>query len=91
LLRGKRVLEMSPTILETISRVDGAVALDRESNLLAFGAILRHDLTTAPQEEIVEGSRTTAAMESSKFGCVLKISEDGLVSFYRNRERVWEI
>jgi len=91
LLRGKRVLEMPPTILETISRMDGAVVLDRESNLLAFGAILRHDLTIAPQEETVEGSRTTAAVESSKFGCVLKISEDGLVSFYQNRVRVWEI
>src|SRR5207247_2112035 len=91
LLRGKRVLEMPPTILETISRLDGAIVLDRESNLLAFGAILRHDLTIASESEIVEGSRTTAAIESSRFGSVLKISEDGLVSFYRNRERVWEI
>lgn len=91
LLRGKRVLDMPPTILETISRMDGAIVLDRESNLLAFGAILRHDLTFASESEIVEGSRTTAAIESSRFGSVLKISEDGLVSFYRNRERVWEI
>ena len=82
---------MSPAILETIAHVDGAIVLDRESNLLAFGAILRHDLTIASQSEIVEGSRTTAAIESSKFGGVLKISEDGLVSFYRNRERVWEL
>jgi len=68
-----------------------AIVLDRESNLLAFGAILRHDLTIASESELVEGSRTTAAVESSKFGCVLKISEDGLVSFYRNRECVWEL
>ena len=39
--------------------------LDCESNLLAFGAILRHDLTIASESEIVEGSRTTAAIESS--------------------------
>ncbi len=91
LLRGKRALDMAPSILETISRMDGAIVLDCEANLLAFGAILRHDLTIAPEAEIVEGSRTTAALESSKFGSVLKISEDGLVSFYRNRERVWEI
>jgi hypothetical protein len=91
LLRGKRVLSMSPAILETIAHVDGAIVLDRESNLLAFGAILRHDLTIASESEIVEGSRTTAAVESSKFGSVLKISEDGLVSFYRNRERIWEL
>ena len=91
LLRDKRVLEMSPSILETIAHVDGAIVLDRQSNLLAFGAILRHDLTIASESEIVEGSRTTAAIESSKFGSVLKISEDGLVSFYRNRERHWEL
>ena len=91
LLRYKRILEMSPAILETAAHVDGAIVLDRESNLLAFGAILRHDLTTASESEIVEGSRTTAAIESSKFGSVLKISEDGLVSFYHNRERVWEL
>jgi hypothetical protein len=91
LLRGRRVLEMSPSILETIAHVDGAVVLDCESNLLAFGAILRHDLTIAPEGEIVEGSRTTAAIESSRFGSVLKISEDGLVSFYKDRARVWEL
>jgi hypothetical protein len=91
LLRGKRVLDVAPTVLETLSRLDGAIVLDSASNLLAFGAILRHDLTTAPEAEIVEGSRTTAALESSKFGSVLKISEDGLVSFYKDRQRVWEI
>jgi hypothetical protein len=91
LLRGKRALDLAPTVLETLSRLDGAIVLDSSSNLLAFGAILRHDLTVAPESEIVEGSRTTAALESSKFGCVLKISEDGLVSFYLDRERVWEI
>jgi hypothetical protein len=91
LLRGRRVLDMAPTVLETLARLDGAIVLDCASNLLAFGAILRHDLTMAPEAEIVEGSRTTAALESSKFGSVLKISEDGLVSFYKDRQRVWEI
>jgi hypothetical protein len=91
LLRGKRALDLAPTVLETMSRLDGAIVLDTASNLLAFGAILRHDLTTAPEVEIVEGSRTTAALESSRFGSVLKISEDGLVSFYKDRQKIWEI
>ncbi len=92
LLRGKRVLDVAPTVLETLSRLDGAIVLDSASNLLAFGGDpLRHDLTIAPEAEMVEGSRTTAALESSKFGSVLKISEDGLVSFYKDRQRVWEI
>jgi hypothetical protein len=29
-------------VLETVARIDGGIVLDRESNLLAFGAILRH-------------------------------------------------
>ena len=91
LLRSRRVLDMAPTVLETLSRLDGAIVVDAGSNLLAFGAILRHDLTMAPEAEIVEGSRSTAALESSRFGSVLKISEDGLVSFYKDRRRVWEI
>ena len=90
-MRRKRLLDMPPTILETIAHVDGAIVLDRDSNLLAYGAILRHDLTAVPASEIVEGGRTTAAIESSKFGGVLKISEDGLVSFYHNRQCQWEL
>ena len=39
---------------------------------------------------IVEGARTTAAMAASRFGPVLKVSEDGLMSFY-DGTKVWDI
>ena len=38
----------------------------------------------------IEGARTTAAMAASRFGPVLKVSEDGEITFY-DRERVWDI
>jgi hypothetical protein len=38
----------------------------------------------------VEGARTTAAMAASQFGPVLKVSEDGVITFF-DRERVWDI
>jgi hypothetical protein len=90
LLRGKRVLDLEPTVLESVARMDGSVVLDREGNLLAVGAIL-HNQTSDHAEAVAEGGRTTAAMSASRFGNVLKISEDGLVTYYRAGAAVWEI
>jgi len=41
--------------------------------------------------QLVEGGRTTAAVAASRFGNVLKTSEDGLVAFYQNGQKVWEM
>jgi hypothetical protein len=91
LLRRKRILDLAPSVLETIAGMDGSIVLDRESNLLAFGAILRHDLSAFSGSQLVEGGRTTAAVAASRFGNVLKTSEDGLVAFYQNGQKVWEM
>ena len=73
LLRGKRLLNLDLSVLQSIARVDGGIVLDREGRLLAFGAILRNagEYVTAQ-----DGGRTTAAVHASRFGPVLKISED---------------
>ena len=42
LLHRKRALDVPSVVLETVARIDGGIVLDRDSNLLAFGAILRH-------------------------------------------------
>ncbi len=62
-----------------------------DSNLLAFGAILRHPDLADVHPENIEGGRTTAAIAASHFGNVLKISEDGLISFFQNGRCVWDI
>ena len=41
--------------------VDGSLVMDRESNLLAFGAILRNTGLAGSDDQILEGGRTTAA------------------------------
>ena len=89
LLRGKRIRDISPTVLESIARMDGAIVLDRKSSLLAFGAIVQHDRRSESHVLVVEGGRTTAAITASQFGNVLKISEDGIMSFYRKGRCVW--
>jgi hypothetical protein len=91
LLHHKRVLDIPTAVLETLARIDGGTVLDRDSNLLAFGAILRHQDVADLHPENIEGGRTTAAIAASRFGSVLKISEDGFISFYQKGKCVWEI
>ncbi len=91
LLEGRTATDLDPSVLSTLASLDGAIVVDREGQLLAAGAILRHP----PSQELeqggfIEGARTTAAMAASKFGPVLKVSEDGEITFY-DRERVWDI
>ncbi len=88
LLRGKNVLQLELSVLQSIARVDGGIVLDRSGRLLAFGAILRNAGENVTAQD---GGRTTAAVHASRFGPVLKISEDGSVSFYRAALRLWEI
>jgi hypothetical protein len=82
---------MAPALLETIARMDGSLVMDRASNLLAFGAILRNTEMAGSDDQILEGGRTTAAVGASRFGNVLKISEDGLVAHYKDGALMWEM
>ena len=47
-------------------------------------------LPHAADGTVVEGARTTAALRAAQFGPVLKISEDGVISFFDGR-LVWNI
>jgi hypothetical protein len=91
LLRDKCVLDLPTTILETRARIDGALILDNDSNLLAFGAILHYPDLADLHPENIEGGRASAAIAASRFGRALKISEDGLISFYQNGNHVWDM
>jgi len=93
LARGRRVTDLDPPILEALAGIDGALVTDRAGQLVAFGAILRHDASPTPLPGLafVEGARTTAAMVASRFGAVLKVSEDGVVSCFLNGIRAWDL
>ena len=91
LLRDKSIFDIPSTVLENIARIDGAVVLSADANLLAFGAILHHQSTEEAINRPVEGGRTTAAIAASRYGTVLKISEDGLMSMYRGGRCLWEM
>jgi DNA integrity scanning protein DisA with diadenylate cyclase activity len=89
LLRDRDALRLSPSVIETVARIDGAIVLDQEANLLSFGAILGH--SAAGGDIAGEGSRTAAAVAASHFGVVLKVSEDGAISCYRGGQILWEL
>src|ERR1051325_3319984 len=90
-LAGRTVTDLDPSFLSTLASLDGAIVVDREGRLLAAAAILRHPASDElSQGGYIEGARTTAAMAAGKFGPVLKVSEDGEITFY-DRERIWDI
>lgn len=91
LLTGRTAIELEPTVLAALASLDGAMVTDDEGNLIAAGAILRHpDGTSIGDDAIIEGARTTAAMAASLHGPVLKVSEDGGITFF-DREKIWDI
>ncbi len=91
LLEGRTATDLDPSVLSTLAALDGATVVDGDGRLLAAGAILRHPpADEAEQGGFIEGARTTAAMTASKYGPVLKVSEDGEITYY-DRERVWDI
>ncbi len=91
LARGRSVAQLDPSVLEALASLDGALVADRDGRLLAFGAILRHDASDLPALLAAEGARTSAALVASRFGPVLKVSEDGIVSCYLQGARAWDL
>jgi hypothetical protein len=92
MLHGRTATSIDPEVLAGLARTDGATVVDRNGRLLAIGAILLHAEPIEPHSSLaVEGARTTAAMAAGRYGAVLKVSEDGLITFYDQQERIWDI
>ncbi|OQY42518.1 MAG: hypothetical protein B6227_01835 [Fusobacteriia bacterium 4572_74] len=75
--------------LKLISKVDGAVILDNEFNLLSFGRLVKLDMNGS--NEKVEGARTAAAISSSKYGLAIKVSEDKKITVWEDGIKILEI
>lgn len=90
LLAGRSITELDPSVLAALATLDGATVTDVDGTLLAVGAILRHPATDPSSDGIAEGARTTAALAASRFGPVLKVSEDGLITCYEGG-RLWDL
>ena len=91
LARGRAVSDLDPAVLEALASLDGALVADRSGQLIAFGAILRHDPSDLAGLAAAEGARTTAALAASRYGPVLKVSEDGVISCFLDGARAWDL
>jgi hypothetical protein len=92
MLRGRSAVSLDPAVLEGLARTDGATVMDSMGRLFAVGAILLHSEPVQPHSSLaVEGARTTAAMAAGRYAAVLKVSEDGLITFYDKQEKIWDI
>lgn len=92
LLAGRTLTELDASVLAALAALDGATVTDRDGTLLAVGAILRPHPAGEPvqAEGLAEGARTAAALAASRFGPVLKVSADGMISCY-DGGRLWDI
>jgi len=90
LLTARSVIDIDESVLVALASMDGATVTDREGRLLAVGAILRHPATEMTGTQATEGARSTAALAASRFGPVLKVSEDGNISCF-DRVKLWEM
>ena len=93
LLNGRRATDLRPAVLRTLAALDGGTVVDREGRLLAFGAILSHhnEVQTTIKQLPQGGGRSVAALAASRYGKSLKISEDGIISFFESGSWVWDV
>jgi hypothetical protein len=91
LLNGRRATDLRPAVLRTLAALDGGTVVDREGRLLAFGTILPHHNDVQTMRLPQGGGRSVAALAASRYGQALKISEDGIISFFESGSWVWDV
>jgi hypothetical protein len=90
-VRGRTLMDLDASVLESLAGLDGAVVTDLHGRLLTFGAILRIAPEALKVARAVEGARTLAGLAASYYGPVLKVSEDGFLTMFLGGRRVWEL
>ena len=79
-----KYLKSSGKLIKILS-ADGMTIIDSKGNLIDTGVIT--DISNIDKDEATGGGRTTAAIAASKFGKVIKVSEDGPIDLYEMGER----
>lgn len=85
LINDKRFPELDRKLRSELTAMDGACILDAEGNVVSFGAIIRSDTESSG------GARGAASRTLSHYGMAVKISTDGYVELYLDRNKVLEI
>ena len=80
ILRNRKIQFLPRSVLVDLSSLDGAVVINNNGQILAYGAIL--DPKKRGRIRGTEGSRTKAAIGASNYGLSVKISSDGDITVY---------
>lgn len=88
-LKGKSMVELKQNgqLLRILS-ADGLTIFDSDSNLIETGFIT--NTSAINRDDVTGGGRTTAAIASSNYGKVIKVSEDGPIELYENENRIYK-
>ena len=79
----KHVQSLDRRVLADLASLDGALVVDRNGRLRAYGAMVRSSAQSSAQ-----GARQRAALGASHFGLAIKISSDGDVCVFRRGELI---
>ncbi len=82
------ILKLSEGVVAELAGLDGAIVVANNGRLLAYGAILVSARTRVADSE---GSRTRAARSASSQGLAIKISSDGDIALYKDRNALVEV
>jgi hypothetical protein len=82
-------------ILHKFSSIDGAVVLSNSGYILGIACNLKVSLSECQdineKNRMIEGSRRRAAIDSSKFGISICVSDDGPISVFENGSLLFNI
>lgn len=84
-LTARAIYRSDRRVTGDLASLDGALAVDRTGELLAYGAM------TKSSGAAQQGARTRAAHAASREGVAIKVSADGDIGFYRSGKRHFEI
>lgn len=80
-IRSHSLQSLPREVLSELASLDGAVVVERNGDLRAYGAVLR------PRKQGhlkgTEGSRTKAAIGASNYGAAVKVSSDGEIAVFQ--------
>lgn len=76
---------LSRSVIVELAGLDGAVVVDNQGHILAYGAVLEPGRRGRVEAE--EGSRTKAAVGASHYGLAIKVGSDGDIAVFVRDER----
>jgi hypothetical protein len=83
------IYDLPRAVVADLAGVDGAIVLDANGRILAYGAVL--EPRRQPRTRDSEGARTKAALAASRLGMALKVSSDGDIVAFKDEEPIFRV